>query len=255
MPPLRRATGPTGRHAHGVSIGRRGAWPPEALLARAARRPGRGRRRPPQAWPQLLGQTSTTERALPSSAVQLRCWSRPMTTTRLPLLRDWLACSAWSRHTITVKNEASCSRRPTRPPGRWPGRCHPRCSRSSGSSVRLPAKLTLASVMVLPSCCLAGRSALPLEPGDGGHRGMPTGRQGQAAELTKSAINQARRASGSVRVPGWLVECLRLGVGHARNRPARSLHPGRGGRSRLPPRRPKACLRRLSLLAKRYPIV
>jgi hypothetical protein len=27
---------------------------------------------------------------------------------------------------------------------------------------------------------------------------------------------------------------LRLGVGHARNRPARSLHPGRGGRTRLP---------------------
>ena len=34
-----------------------------------------------------------------------------------------------------------------------------------GSPVRLPAKLTLAAVMVLPSCCLAGRSALPLEPG------------------------------------------------------------------------------------------
>jgi hypothetical protein len=30
--------------------------------------------------------------------------------------------------------------------------------------------------MVLPlSYCLAGRSALPLEPGDGGHRGLPTG--------------------------------------------------------------------------------
>jgi hypothetical protein len=42
-----------------------------------------------------------------------------------------------------------------------------------GWSVRLPAKLTLASVMVLPSWdCLAGRSALPLEPGDGGRRGM-----------------------------------------------------------------------------------
>jgi hypothetical protein len=33
----------------------------------------------------------------------------------------------------------------------------------------LPAKLTLASGMLLPSCCLAGRSALPLDPGDGGH--------------------------------------------------------------------------------------
>src|SRR5215212_6853612 len=38
--------------------------------------------------------------------------------------------------------------------------------RTSGWSVRLPAKLALASVMVLPSWdCLAGRSALPLEPG------------------------------------------------------------------------------------------
>jgi hypothetical protein len=27
--------------------------------------------------------------------------------------------------------------------------------------VRLPAKLTAASVMLHPSCCLAGRSALP----------------------------------------------------------------------------------------------
>jgi hypothetical protein len=55
--------------------------------------------------------TSTTDRALPSSAVQLRCWSRPTTTTRLPLLSDSATCSAWSRHTTTVKNDASCSRR------------------------------------------------------------------------------------------------------------------------------------------------
>jgi hypothetical protein len=35
--------------------------------------------------------------------------------------------------------------------------------RTSGSSVRLPAKLTLASGMLLPWRCLAGRSALPLD--------------------------------------------------------------------------------------------
>jgi integrase len=35
-----------------------------------------------------------------------------MTTTRLPLARDSAACSALSRHNITVKNDASCSRRP-----------------------------------------------------------------------------------------------------------------------------------------------
>ena len=68
---------------------------------------------------------------------------------------------------------------------------------------------------------------------------MPQGRQGQAAEPTKSAIDQACRV-GSAQEPGWLVGCLRLGVGHARNRPARSLHPGRGGRTRLPPRGPLA---------------
>ena len=35
-----------------------------------------------------------------------------MTTTRLPFERDCAACSAWSRQTMTVKNDASCSRRP-----------------------------------------------------------------------------------------------------------------------------------------------
>jgi hypothetical protein len=64
---------------------------------------------------------------------------------------------------------------------------------------------------------------------------MPQGRQGQAVEPTKSAMNQARRlmvGSGAGLVGGR----LRLGVGHAIYRPARSLHPGRGGRTRLPPR-------------------
>jgi Fusaric acid resistance protein-like len=44
--------------------------------------------RPAQAGPSSSAMTSTVERALPSSAVQLRCWSRPRTTTRLPLARD-----------------------------------------------------------------------------------------------------------------------------------------------------------------------
>jgi hypothetical protein len=35
-----------------------------------------------------------------------------MTTTRLPLARDSAACSAWSRQRTTVRNDASCSRRP-----------------------------------------------------------------------------------------------------------------------------------------------
>ena len=39
--------------------------------------------------PSSSATTSTTERALPSSAVQVRCWSRPTTTIRLP--------SPWTR--------------------------------------------------------------------------------------------------------------------------------------------------------------
>jgi hypothetical protein len=34
-----------------------------------------------------------------------------MTTTRLPFDRDSAACSACSRHAITVNNDGSCSRR------------------------------------------------------------------------------------------------------------------------------------------------
>ncbi len=54
--------------------------------------------------------TSTTDRALRSSAVQVRCWSRPRTTTRLPLASDLAACSAWSRQTITVGADPRRSR-------------------------------------------------------------------------------------------------------------------------------------------------
>jgi hypothetical protein len=39
---------------------------------------------PVRLGPSTSTTTSTTERALPSSAVQARCWSRPTTTTRLP---------------------------------------------------------------------------------------------------------------------------------------------------------------------------
>jgi hypothetical protein len=88
------------------------------------------------------------------------------------------------------------------------------------------------------SCCLAGRSALPLDPGDGGCRGMPREPQGQAVEPTKSAVDEAAECARLGCRVGW--RRLRLGVGHARNRPARSLHPGRGGRTRLPPRGPLA---------------
>jgi hypothetical protein len=78
------------------------SWLLVVLVAVAHRRLG----------PSSSARTSTMDRALPSSVVQVRCWSRPTTTTRLPLDSDWAACSAWSRHATTVKNDASCSRRP-----------------------------------------------------------------------------------------------------------------------------------------------
>jgi len=66
------------------------------------------------------------------------------------------------------------------------------------------------------ACLLVpGRAVCPaLGTGDGGHRGMPRERQGQAAEPTKSAIDQDRRpwvGSGAGLVGGALV----AGVGHA----------------------------------------
>jgi hypothetical protein len=50
-----------------------------------------------------------------------------------------------------------------------------------GSLVRLPARNTLGSVILLSAWdCLAGRCCpYPLEPGNGGYRGMPTSHQGQ----------------------------------------------------------------------------
>src|SRR5918993_5063561 len=44
--------------------------------------------------PSSSATTSTTDRALASSTVHACCWSRPTTTTRLPLDRDSAACSA-----------------------------------------------------------------------------------------------------------------------------------------------------------------
>jgi len=42
----------------------------------APRRPDRVRHRPRRAHPSSSATTSTVDRALPSAAVQLRCWSR-----------------------------------------------------------------------------------------------------------------------------------------------------------------------------------
>jgi Phage integrase family len=111
--------------------------------------------------PSSSATTSTVEPALPSSAVQLRCWSRPTTTTRLPLARDCAACSAWSRHTSTVKNDASCSRRPdtaTRKLALAGARIHvvEQAAEVAGKFIESPPK-TLAGqrVVVLPAVAVA----------------------------------------------------------------------------------------------------
>src|SRR5215207_6587202 len=77
--------------------------------------------------------------------------------------------------------------------------------------------------MLLSSCCLAGRSALPLEPGDGGHRGMPREPQGQATEPTKSAMDQDRRLRPAQEL-SWLVDPLAAG-GRACHLPSGQIPP------------------------------
>jgi hypothetical protein len=103
--------------------------------------------------PSSSATTSTTDRTLPSSAVQLRCWRRPTTTTRLPLLSDSAACSAWSRHTITVKNDASCSRRPETATRNITRAIPASVCRSSGWSVRLPAKVVVMELDAVEAVC------------------------------------------------------------------------------------------------------
>src|SRR5215212_8359649 len=89
--------------------------------------------------------------------------------------------------------------------------------------MRLPAKLTLASVMVCPFL-LPGRAVCPAL-GPGGrctpwHALRPPGASDRANEVGPTGSG---RRPWPARVPGWLVECLRLGVGHASTvRPDRS---------------------------------
>jgi hypothetical protein len=71
------------------------------------------------------------------------------------------------------------------------------CTPPGGPAPASPARTVACS----SPDCLAGRSALPLDRGDGGHRGMPRGRQGQAVEPTKSAIDQI---AGRGRLRCWV---------------------------------------------------
>src|SRR4029453_2784880 len=97
------------------------------------------------------------------------------------------------RQTITVKNDASWVRLPDTATRKMARAIPLSVCRSSGWSVRLPAKLTAASVMVCPFL-LPGRAVCPAL-GTGGRwtRGMPQGCQGQATEPTKSARSGSGR--------------------------------------------------------------
>src|SRR5215211_6707067 len=113
---------------------------------------------------------------------------------------------------MTVKNDASCSRRPDTATRNMVRAIPLSVWRTSGSSMRLPAKLTLASVMTLPPG-LPGRAVCPaLGPG-----GRWTPWHAERAPGASDEANEVGHGSscrvGSARVPGWLVECLRLGSG------------------------------------------
>jgi hypothetical protein len=97
--------------------------------------------------------------------------------------------------------------------------------RSSGSSVRLPAKLTAASVMVLPLPD-AWPGGLPC-PWTRGTVDTVACRETPGESDRANEVGFTRSTAGCGRLRrrvGW--RRLRLGGGACQHRPARSLHPG-----------------------------
>ena len=186
----------------------------------APRRPGRGRRRTGSA---SSSADLTTDRALPASAVSS---AGPAHDHDAAVLGGAAACSAWSRHTITVKNDASCSRRPdtaTRNMARAmpPSVCAPRGRRSGcRRSSRWPRSWGA------PSWCLAGRSARPRGAEDRWipwHAERPPGASNRANEVGHRSRLPSGLGSGAGLVGGGLA----AGGRACQHRPVRSLHPGR----------------------------
>ena len=91
--------------------------------------------------------------------------------------------------------------------------------------MRLPAKLTLGSVMVVPSCCLAGRSALPWNRGRWipWHAERSHGGKRWSQRSRPDWIRSPAKAGLGV---GW--RCLWLGVGHASTVRPDPFTPGAG---------------------------
>src|SRR5829696_2560672 len=115
---------------------------------------------------------SATDRFSPSGVSQLRWRSRPMTITRSPLARESARCSAWPRHTFTLKNEVSPSRHSPFCWRRWVTATRRLVTgvpvlvkRSSGSSTRLPMMVVwLSAAIMAPSYWWGGWLAFGAEP-------------------------------------------------------------------------------------------
>ena len=212
------------------------------LLALAPRRPGRRCRRPTQARPELLGHDLDHR---PGAAVL----SRPAPLLESAHDHDPAALGQGLGGVLGLvapddDGEERCLLLPPTADGDpEPG---PGDAALGGADLGLVGEVAGEAdarprSCPAPSCCLAGRSALPLEPGDGGHRGMPRDHRG------KRWSQRVGRGSGlpavAAQVLSWLGGACGWGSG-MQHRPARSLHPGRGWRTRLPPRElPAARLR------------
>jgi hypothetical protein len=202
-------------------------------LVLAPPRPGR-RRRPAQARPQLLGHDLHDRAGAAVLGGPGRCWNRPTTTTRLPFESECAACSAWSRRTITVKNDASCSFRvltATRnlargDPGLGGADLGVIGEIASEAHARLgPAPFWIAWPGGLP--CPWNRGTVDAVACQQATRGKQW-RQRSRPWIKLPAIGRLGCRVGWWGACGWGRAC--------QHRPARSLHPGRGGSTRLRPR-------------------
>jgi hypothetical protein len=185
-----------------------------------------------------------------------RCGPRPATTAAPagPRPRPGCPCQRLGRMLglLTPHNDRVGRRLPVLPPitvADLASHRHPerRLGRAAGGVPQLGIVGQVAGKRharlghaVPPLCSWPGGAALPLERGHGGYRGMPKAARGKPrSERTRPARSRlparGRSGAGLVRgaACGWR-------VGHAIYRPARSLHPGRGGRSRLTSREPLA---------------
>jgi hypothetical protein len=150
-------------------------------------------------------------------------------------LRGMLGLVAPHDHGEERRLLAPCG--PTPPPGTSPGRCRCRYSRPRlVGEVAGEADAGLGHRVPLPDAWPGG---LPCPWNRGRwtpwHAARPPGASGGANEVGPVLDQAVEWARLGCRV-GWWGACGWVSV--CQHRPARSLHPGRGGRTRLPPRGP-----------------